>query len=123
MTDFTVDIGGLDALEKNLVRAKDNLGDALKSMEDIGPDSIGPDDLDEACADFREDWERGIKKIGECVGKITEALSAAKGKYAEFENAIEQNLAKMQHSIEVGTPGQPAPPSMGPTPSRMGTAH
>jgi hypothetical protein len=57
MPDFTVDIHGLDAMHKNLERAKDNTASALKSMEDIGPDSIGPDDLDDACADFREDWQ------------------------------------------------------------------
>ena len=94
--------------------AKDNIDGALKAMEDIGPDSVAPDDLDDACAEFREDWERGIKKLGECVGKITEALGTAKGKYAEFEAALQENLTKMQHAIESGSAGQPAPPSMGP---------
>jgi hypothetical protein len=85
MPDFTVDIGGPDALSKNLNRAKDNIDGALKAMEDIGPDSVAPDDLDDACAEFREDWVRGIKKLGERVGKITGALGTATGKYIEFE--------------------------------------
>ncbi|QWF84219.1 hypothetical protein [Amycolatopsis sp. CA-230715] len=114
MPDFTVDIGGLDVLGKNLNRAKENLDGALKSMEDIGPDSIGPDDLDEACADFREDWERGIRKMGDCVAKITEALGAAKGKYADFENSLRDNLTKMAQKVEAGSAGQPEPPTMGP---------
>jgi hypothetical protein len=85
MPDFTVDIGGPDALSKNLNRAKDNIDGALKAMEDIGPDSVAPDDLDDACAEFREAWVRGIKKLGERVGKITGALGTATGKYIEFE--------------------------------------
>jgi hypothetical protein len=112
MSEFTVDIGGLDALGKNLNRAKENIDGALKAMEDIGPDSVGPDELDDACAEFREDWERGIKKLGECVGKITDALGTAKGKYAEFETALQDNLTKMKHAVESGTAGQPVPPSM-----------
>jgi hypothetical protein len=83
-------------------------------MEDIGADSVAPDDLDDACAEFREDRERGIKKLGERVGKITDALGTAKGKYIEFEAALQENLTKMQHAIESGSAGQPAPPSMGP---------
>jgi hypothetical protein len=64
---------------------------------------------------FREDWERGIKKLGERVGKITDALGTAKGKYIEFEAALQENLTKMQHAIESGSAGQPAPPSMAPS--------
>lgn len=64
MSDLTVAIDGWDALGKNLERAKENLDGALEAMEDIGPDSIGPDDLDDACAEFRDDWERGLDKVG-----------------------------------------------------------
>ena len=105
MPDFTVDIGGPDALSKNLNRAKDNIDGALKAMEDIGPDSVAPDDLDDACAEFRGDRERGIKKLGERVGKITDALGTATGKYIEFEAALQENLTKMQHAIESGSAG------------------
>jgi len=37
MPDFTVDIGGLDALGKNLDRTVDNIDQAIVRMEDIGP--------------------------------------------------------------------------------------
>ncbi|WP_034267479.1 hypothetical protein [Haloechinothrix halophila] len=67
MPDFTVDIGGLDALGKNLDRTNENLDHATKRLADLGPDSIGPDILDEACAGFRDDWEEGVDKLREAV--------------------------------------------------------
>lgn len=108
MSDFTVDIEGLDALGTNLDRAKENLDSALKAMEDIGPDSIGPDDLDDACAEFRDDWERGIDKIGECVDKITEGLRGARKGYAEIENAFTEGFTEMREAME-SRPQDPKP--------------
>lgn len=105
MPDFTVDIDGLDALGKNLERAKENLDGALKAMEDIGPDSIGPDDLDDACAEFRDDWERGLDKVGECVQKITDALKQARKNYAEIENALTDGFTKMRETVETRPQG------------------
>lgn len=115
MSDFTVSIDGLTGLTKNLGRAKENIDGALKAMEDIGPDSIGPDDLDEACAEFRDDWQRGISKIGEAVDKITGALGKTRDTYAEIENALDEGFRKMQDAIASGTAGMPEPPTMGPT--------
>lgn len=104
-------------MEKNLHRAEENLGGALKAMEDIGPASIGPDFLDEACADFREDWQRGIDKIGECVGKITAGLGDAKKTYAELENALREGFAQMHEAVEAGRAGMADPPTMSSAPS------
>ena len=56
MPDFTVDIGGLTELGKNLDRTVENIDGATKRLDDLGPDSIGPEGLDEACGDFRKDW-------------------------------------------------------------------
>ncbi|RCW45157.1 hypothetical protein DFQ14_103121 [Halopolyspora algeriensis] len=117
MSDFTVDIGGLEAMEKNLDRAKDNLGSALKAMEDIGPDSIGPDSLDEACAQFREDWQRGIGEIGECVDKITTGLGQAKNQYQQLESALQDGFAKMHEAVESGRAGMAEPPVAKPAPA------
>ncbi|SDP02408.1 hypothetical protein SAMN04487905_101478 [Actinopolyspora xinjiangensis] len=110
MSDFTVDIESLDAMEKNLNRAEENLRSALKAMDDIGPHSIGPDELDEACAEFRDDWQHGIDEIGECVKKITEALGSAKKQYQELENAITEGFTRMREAIESGEAGQSEPP-------------
>lgn len=117
MSDFTVDIGALDAMETNLHRAEENVGSALKAMEGIGPDSIGPDFLDEACARFREDWQRGIGEIGDCVGKITTGLGAAKKTYAELESALRDGFAQMHEAVASGTAGVPEPSTMKPAPS------
>lgn len=107
--DFTVDIGALDAMETNLRRAEENLGSALKAMEDIGPDSIGPDFLDEACAQFREDWQRGIGEISKSVDKITTGLGDAKKTYAELETALRDGFAKMHAEVQAATPGASRP--------------
>ncbi len=105
MSDFTVDIDGLEALGKDMERARDNLDSALKAMEDIGPDSIGPDNLDDACAEFRDDWDRGLNKIRECVEQITEALKNARKSYAEIEDAISGGFTEMRAAMEDATQG------------------
>lgn len=100
MADFTVDIGGLDALGKNLDRTTENIEGATKRLADLGPDSIGPDDLDEACEDFRSDWEEGLEKLREAVGEIRDGLEKAKQGYAELENSLKDSLAKMAQAID-----------------------
>ncbi|MFC4004663.1 WXG100 family type VII secretion target [Prauserella oleivorans] len=100
MPDFTVDIGGLDALGKNLDRTVENIENATKRLEDAGPDSIGPETLDEACADFRSDWEEGLEKLRDAVSEIREGLDKAKTAYAEAEAALQDSLAKMAGDLE-----------------------
>jgi hypothetical protein len=101
MTDFTVDVGGLDALGKNLDRTTENIESATKRLADIGPDSIGPDNLDEACEDFRSDWEEGLEKLREAIGEIRDGLDKTKQGYVEVENSIRESLAKMAQTIGV----------------------
>lgn len=100
MPDFTVDIGGLDALRKNLERAKENIEGATKKLADLGPDSIGSDDLDEACTDFREDWEEGLEELKEATEQIGEGLDKAIQGYAEVENGIRDSLQQMSAGVE-----------------------
>jgi hypothetical protein len=99
MPDFTVDIGGLTALGKNLDRTVDNIDQALNKMDSIGPDSIGPDDLDGACADFTSDWEGGLGKIREAVSAIKAGLDAAIKGYAELEDGLKDSLTKMADDV------------------------
>lgn len=105
MPDLSVDIGGLDALGKNLDRTIENIDSATKRMEGVGPDSIGPEDLDGACADFRADWKEGLDKLREAVEKIKGALEASKQSYAELDNAIAQDLEKMATGVAAATSG------------------
>ncbi|WP_233345896.1 hypothetical protein [Saccharomonospora iraqiensis] len=99
MPDFTVDIGGLTALEKNLGRTVENIEQALNRMEDIGPKSIGPDSLDEACADFKSDWEGGLEKIREAVDGIKGGVDKAIQGYAELEAKLEDTLQQMADEV------------------------
>lgn len=99
MPDFTVDIDGLDGLSKNLDRTVENIDEALTRMKDIGPDSIGPDSLDQACADFNSDWEGGLGKIREAVDEIKGAVDTATQGYAELEDGLEQSLSSMASDL------------------------
>lgn len=99
MYDFTVDIGGLDALGKNLDRTVENIETATKKLADMGPDSIGSDDLDEACADFRSGWEEGLEKLKESVSEIRDGVGQAMHSYAELENGLRESLTKMAQGI------------------------
>lgn len=99
MPDFSVDIGGLDALSKNLQRTIDNTDSATKRLEKAGTDSLGPEFLDEACSDFRSDWKEGLDKVREAVDKIKDSMNAAKKDYAELEESINKNLEKMESAI------------------------
>lgn len=98
-TDFTVDIGGLDALGKNLDRTIENIDSATKRLANVGPDSIGPDELDEACEDFRSDWEEGLDKLRESVNQIRDGVRQAKQGYAEVEATVRAGLAAMAQAI------------------------
>ncbi|WP_019813526.1 hypothetical protein [Saccharomonospora saliphila] len=99
MPDFTVDIGGLTALEKNLGRTVDNVEEALKRMKEVGPKSIGPDSLDKACADFNSDWEGGLDKIREAVDGIKGGVDKAIQGYAELESNLRDTLTRMADDV------------------------
>lgn len=100
MPDFTVDVGGLAALGKNLDRTNDNIDSATKKLADLGPDSIGSDELDRACADFRDDWKEGLELIREAVDEIRDGLDQATEGYRDLENKIRENLQQMAKAIE-----------------------
>ena len=102
MPDFTVDIDGMDALGKNLGRAVDNIDQAIKKMQDIGPDSIGPEDLDEACADFKEDWEGGLRELRRAVDEMKGGLNQAMKGYAELEAGLTDSLKQMAGDMGSG---------------------
>ncbi len=95
MPDFTVDIGGLTELGKNLDRTVENINEAAKRLDDLGPDSIGPGELDAATADFRKDWEEGLDKIRGAVEQVRGGIDQTKQTYAELENALRQGLTQM----------------------------
>ncbi|RCW43124.1 excreted virulence factor EspC (type VII ESX diderm) [Halopolyspora algeriensis] len=108
MPDLSVDIGGLDALGKNLDRTTENISSATKRMEKAGPDSIGPEGLDQACSNFRADWKEGLDKLRDAVEKIKGSLDASKQCYVELDSAIAQDLEKMATGVAVATSGEPA---------------
>ncbi len=99
MPDFTVDVGGLDALSKNLDRTVENIDAALQRMKDLGPDRLGPSNLDQACADFKSDWEGGLDKLREAVDGIKGAVDQAVQGYSELETGLEETLRKMKADI------------------------
>ncbi|RRO18173.1 hypothetical protein EIL87_07965 [Saccharopolyspora rhizosphaerae] len=109
MSDFSVDIGGLDALGKNLDRTIENIEGATKRMKGGLPGSLGPAELDEACSDFRLDWEEGLDKLREAVDKIKGALDASKHAYAELDNSIATSLQKMSGDVAAETAGNGHP--------------
>lgn len=102
MADFTVDIGGLDALQKNLDRSSENIDTATKQLADLAPGDLGPQALDQACADFRSDWKGGLGEIRDAVSAIWEGLDYAKNAYSEVEHVINTNLHEMAGSIAGG---------------------
>lgn len=102
MPDFSVDIGGLDALSKNLDRSIENIDGATKRVKDMGSGSLGPEDLNEACSDFRADWEEGLDKLRGAVEQIKGALDASKQTYAELDSSIAASLQKMSGDVAAG---------------------
>ncbi|TWG08342.1 WXG100 family type VII secretion target [Saccharopolyspora dendranthemae] len=102
MPDFTVDVGGLDALSKNLDRTTENIEGATKRIKDLGTGSLGPAELDEACADFRADWEEGLDKLREAVDQVKGALDASRQTYAELDSKIAESLQKMSGGESAG---------------------
>jgi hypothetical protein len=106
MPDFTVDVGGLVELGKNLDRAADNIDSATKRLDDIGPDQIGPEELDEACSDFRKDWEEGLDKIRDAIGEVRGGIDQSKQAYADLENALRQAMTQMSSDVGAAMGGK-----------------
>ncbi|MDV6012344.1 hypothetical protein [Haloechinothrix sp. LS1_15] len=100
MSDFTVDIVGLEGLRNNLDRTVENIDSASKRLADAGSDTIGTDRLDKACGDFRSDWKDGLDLLREAVEEVGGALDAAITTYAELESSIEDNLRQMAAAMD-----------------------
>lgn len=99
MADFTVDIDGLRGLLTNLERTQENIDSATKRLADLGSDSIGTWGLNQAYAEFRDDWDDGLGEIEEAVGKVQEGLSKAIKSYADIEEGITESLRKMREEL------------------------
>src|SRR5690606_7374171 len=100
MPDFTVDIGGLEALQKNLTRVQENVDGATKRLDGLRPDSIGSDELDEACGDFRDAWKDGLEKIEEAIKEVDEGLNEAAKGYRKTEEGIRDALNDMRDRVD-----------------------
>lgn len=105
MPDFTVDIGGLDALKKNINRSADNVDDCTKRLANLAPDSVGSDDLDQACADFREYWKEGLEEIREAAKDIAKGIDKAAQGYRDTEEGIRDAMKKMEAELDRGKAG------------------
>lgn len=100
MPDFTVDVDGLNGLQKDLERTGENIDNAARELADASPDTIGSDELDEACADFYDSWKNGLGEINEVVGDVKKGLSHAAQAYAEIDKGIRDALQQMQTTID-----------------------
>lgn len=100
MPDFTVDIDGLSGLQKDLERTGENIDNAARKLADASPDSIGSDELDEACTDFYDSWKEGLSEINEVVGDVKKGLAHAAQAYAEIDQGIRDALLRMRTTIE-----------------------
>jgi hypothetical protein len=106
MPDFTVDVGGLTELGKNLDRTVENIDEATRKLDDLGPDSIGPGELDEATSGFRKDWEEGLDKIRDAIKEVRGGIDQTKQAYAELENALRQGMTQMSNDIGAAMGGK-----------------
>lgn len=100
MPDFTVDIDGLNGLQKDLERTGENIDSASGNLAHASPESIGSDELDEACADFYDAWQEGLGEINEVVGDIKKGLKEAAEAYDKLDEEIRKGLVKMQERID-----------------------
>ncbi|WP_222844429.1 hypothetical protein [Saccharomonospora sp. CUA-673] len=95
-----MDVGGLEALQKNLTRVKENIDGATKRLDGLRPDSVGSDELDEACGDFRDSWKEGLEKLEEAVEEVDEGLGQAVKGYRDVEEGIRDSLKDMRDGVD-----------------------
>lgn len=100
MPDFTVDIGGLDALVKNIDRSAENIDTVTKRLANLETNEVGPEDLERACSDFRDDWKDGLGEMEDAMDEVREGLEGAKGSYQDIEDTIAENLKKMEDRLD-----------------------
>ncbi|MYW69526.1 hypothetical protein GTY65_36490 [Streptomyces sp. SID8379] len=93
MGQYQTDIDGLGQFLKVLQSATEDLDRARTALNRIGGNSLGTDELDDACDDFQDSWGYGAKKIREGIEAVSEGVKANKQAYEAVEEAVAASFA------------------------------
>ncbi|MER7106451.1 hypothetical protein [Streptomyces sp. NPDC000229] len=84
-----VEFKALSRLVTDLSECADGMRSAMRQLKDIGPKGSGSNELEEACDDFQEKWDHGIKLIADATGGITEKVGESGKLFQHLEDQIE----------------------------------
>ncbi|MGY0490410.1 hypothetical protein [Streptomyces sp. WG-D5] len=93
MGQYQTDIGQLGQFLKVLESATEDLDRARTALNRIGENSLGTEELDEACDDFQDSWEFGAKQIRDGIKELSKGVKANKQAYEAVEDAVAASFA------------------------------
>ncbi|WP_406283176.1 hypothetical protein [Embleya sp. NBC_00896] len=96
MDGYRADTVALNILVDRLTSCTESMDKALNALEDVGPKSLGTKGLDDACDDFHDEWQYGLKIIREDIGKVVDALRQNVVNYDDTEGQIAGGLITMR---------------------------
>lgn len=100
---FTIDLDEVSTLVDTLDHAEERMTRANDRLRDVGPKDLGSPYIDQAAAEFQDDWEHGIEKIAELTGDITEGLRKAIKHYRELDESIKDAYSGGDPGVVSGT--------------------
>ncbi|MGC0420541.1 hypothetical protein [Embleya sp. AB8] len=92
MDGYRADTIALNLLVDRLTSCTESMDKALNALEDAGPKSLGTKGLDDACDDFHDEWQYGLKIIREDIAKVVDALRQNVVNYDGIEEQISGRL-------------------------------
>jgi hypothetical protein len=96
MDGYRADTIALNLLVERLTSCTESMDTALNALEEAGPRSLGTKRLDDACEEFHDQWQYGLKLIRDDIGKVVDALRQNVVNYDGTETRIADGLATMR---------------------------
>jgi signal transduction histidine kinase len=87
---YKIDTDRLETMQRRLDECDDRMRAAINRLKKVGPQGLGTESLDEACAEFQEQWDNGIGQIAKASEKASRGLKAAIDSYRANEDGTSQ---------------------------------
>ncbi|MFG2227679.1 hypothetical protein [Streptomyces sp. NPDC048644] len=87
---YRAELDGMGRLATDLASNAGNMRGAMRPLKESAGESIGHQDLQEACERFQSAWDYGIDQIAEATDGITEGLRTTRRIYQDLEESVAQ---------------------------------
>ena len=89
----------LESLAGRLDGAVEHVQSAARALADIGVRGVGSDDLDAACNELQQEWERGIDRIADLSGQLAQGLRDTARTYRGSDETSAADLVRLYERL------------------------